>query len=558
MDTFRLFPDELPQYLYRVQYLFCRTVEVCDDSNGLAARDTDTFYTEHELDTFRQSVEKHLDWYNCEEQPYVSCFSDRRHAVDWAAKTADRKGISCTLWKIDTSLMKDIYVFSIKDITSRLGINLPERASRHQNTYLCLHSIPMSAVVSIKEATRTGLTSPSKNLMSDMLPYPVGASRRLGKAIGSRQAALGVIMAKQLMDIGPVMNNMNSVNDKMLATVSALLHQCQLQATAVREASEELVSRSKLIGVLKTGSTNIHSGTSHVPGAPSQLDHTPLRSKIFRGAVPGGSELNRPKPRSPSRRQFRPKTKANTRSTNGDGNESTDTVRADNDADYTRTADNQAISVVYTAVTPTPITFRKKKPKVDSDALAGQPISVSTASHLASSGLGPPKTSMTSIHSIANQTMGEDNQQKLTGISSKPSLEAEQFKSSQTADAMSMVATKGNKLADQFARVEEYFNSGLLVNENPVGKDVFKGAKEAVASFTTALNSARSTLLCADGAGPPEQVTGAVHSQETPYKAEQSKRRELRYGSSTESNTTNRAKPTMVDIVDEMRRMSAR
>lgn len=85
MNTFCLFPSDVPSSLYRVQYGDYMTTY--DISEGLEAVDTVTLYDdggdEQEDDTlqeFGDAVEQHLSWDTDYKSIFISLFSQRRHA----------------------------------------------------------------------------------------------------------------------------------------------------------------------------------------------------------------------------------------------------------------------------------------------------------------------------------------------------------------------------------------------------------------------------------------------------------------------------------------------
>ncbi len=70
------------------------------------------------------------------------------------------------------------------------------------------------------------------------------------------------------------------------------------------------------------------------------------------------------------------------------------------------------------------------------------------------------------------------------------------------SNELSLVASRGNAVADEFAKVEEYFKSGAAVNKDPsgedaFGEDVFRKAKDAMMQFTMVVNNAKIGMLTA-------------------------------------------------------------
>ncbi len=162
MERFRCSPVVLPRNLYRVQYPWCQTAF---SGNGLAAKDTNVTYSEDETDAFGESITNQLTWHYRGLQPYITCFSDKDHAENWALKEplnpSERDKDSWSLLTIDTRLMPETYVFSLDDLVTRLHLELPEGATQHKKgAYLCLYTIPTSAIVNsaspreVKEGTQ--------------------------------------------------------------------------------------------------------------------------------------------------------------------------------------------------------------------------------------------------------------------------------------------------------------------------------------------------------------------------------------------------------------------
>ena len=149
MEKFRRRRAELPANLYRVQYPGCQTAL---SGNGLQAKETNVTYTEDDMNAFRESIIKQLTWGHRGDQPYITCFSEKDHAENWACKEPWSHGEygneSWSLLTIDTELMPETYVFSLKDLVTQLDLALPEMASQHvKGGYLCLHRIPTTAIV---------------------------------------------------------------------------------------------------------------------------------------------------------------------------------------------------------------------------------------------------------------------------------------------------------------------------------------------------------------------------------------------------------------------------
>ena len=127
MHQFRFDVTSLPAKLYRVQYLDCRTIYRF--ATGLHARDTSTFYSENEKNDFRQSIVNQFTWSWRQPTPYITVFSDQKHAENWALSYSRRKGDICEVIRIDSRELQDVYVFKLSDLQARLDLEVPEGAS---------------------------------------------------------------------------------------------------------------------------------------------------------------------------------------------------------------------------------------------------------------------------------------------------------------------------------------------------------------------------------------------------------------------------------------------
>ena len=149
MDQLRFDLTSLLAELYRVQYPDCRTTNC--PATGLHARDTSTFYSENEKDAFRQSIVNQFTWGWRQPTPYIAVFSDKKHAEDWALSYSRRVGDLCEVIRIDSRELRDVYIFKLSDLQTRLNFDVPERASQHvEGAFLCLHRIPKGAILGSK------------------------------------------------------------------------------------------------------------------------------------------------------------------------------------------------------------------------------------------------------------------------------------------------------------------------------------------------------------------------------------------------------------------------
>ena len=149
MNQLRFDLTSLPAELYRVQYPNCRTTYCF--ATGLHARDTSTFYSKNEKDAFCQSIVNQFTWGWRQPTPYITVFSDQKHAENWALSYSRRVGDICEVIRIDSRELRHVYVFKLSDLQARLDFEVPEGASQHvEGACLCLHHIPKGAILGTK------------------------------------------------------------------------------------------------------------------------------------------------------------------------------------------------------------------------------------------------------------------------------------------------------------------------------------------------------------------------------------------------------------------------
>jgi hypothetical protein len=141
MNEYRCQPEELPHHLYRVHYPESQTTRA---EVGFKATDTTTVYGNHDLCLFKQAVEDHFTWGYRGRSPFISLFSDRDHAEKWGCAEpwlgSNPHREQWSLFTIDTSLLKEVYVFKVSWLVDALGVKIPERAVQHERgSYICLH-----------------------------------------------------------------------------------------------------------------------------------------------------------------------------------------------------------------------------------------------------------------------------------------------------------------------------------------------------------------------------------------------------------------------------------
>jgi hypothetical protein len=84
MDEYVCSIWDLPSKLYRVHYAGSRTA--FSSQQGFVASDTTKNFRSGELDECRRAIEKQFTWSCQDPLPFISLFSDTRHAEDWGRK----------------------------------------------------------------------------------------------------------------------------------------------------------------------------------------------------------------------------------------------------------------------------------------------------------------------------------------------------------------------------------------------------------------------------------------------------------------------------------------
>lgn len=172
-------PEDLPQYLYRVQYPSCNTT-LTDE--GLHASDTDPI-SEDDIATFRQSVVDFSTWNRNHKTPYISLFSKREVAEDFALKKAGEIKVI----KIDTfRLPGSARVFKLSSVIKTFGIKPVGTAQMSEGIFLCLHHVPAKTVLEAKtrDQVELGRTAPLCKVLHPLSPANhMGFNRPLHRTI---------------------------------------------------------------------------------------------------------------------------------------------------------------------------------------------------------------------------------------------------------------------------------------------------------------------------------------------------------------------------------------
>ncbi|KAK4670119.1 uncharacterized protein QC763_0039510 [Podospora pseudopauciseta] len=156
MDSVRCSHKELPSYLYRIQGKTTQTQY--DTSEGLEARDTTTLFGRTSgQDKFSKAVYNQFNWSFQGRTQFISFFSSKKHATHWGRKLKKwgLRSDSDDDWSIltiDTSCLKNTYVFKLSTVIDELGVQIPQKAedAHKDGAYFCLYRVPPCAIVSEK------------------------------------------------------------------------------------------------------------------------------------------------------------------------------------------------------------------------------------------------------------------------------------------------------------------------------------------------------------------------------------------------------------------------
>ena len=143
MDAASVKPGYVPRKLYRVDYENTWS-EYIPQRGFEAAAFTPYAHLSAWPNLFIRSVEAHLDWKSGVRSPYISLFSQNRHAENWAAKWTDRHpGKSCCVFEIDGMKLDRLSLFHPYSMRSYLGAD--SWIGPHE--YLYLHFVPEDAIM---------------------------------------------------------------------------------------------------------------------------------------------------------------------------------------------------------------------------------------------------------------------------------------------------------------------------------------------------------------------------------------------------------------------------
>ncbi|EME39903.1 hypothetical protein DOTSEDRAFT_116105, partial [Dothistroma septosporum NZE10] len=96
---------------------------------------------------FRQSVVDFSTWSLTHKTPYISLFSTREAAEDFALKkSGDIKLITIDTFRFPSS----VQVFKLASLIKAFGIKPVGTAQQSGGVYLCLHHIPVKSIIETK------------------------------------------------------------------------------------------------------------------------------------------------------------------------------------------------------------------------------------------------------------------------------------------------------------------------------------------------------------------------------------------------------------------------
>ncbi len=135
MENFRCPQHDIPNHLYRVQHASSRT-EYSRRGYELVAQNL------HSVEDFCSSVENRFRWGSRTAKPYISCFSDKNFAENWALAEPWRAFQPATskweLLTIRTEWMPHVCIFKFSDLVNCLELKIPYKAAQQvQGAYLC-------------------------------------------------------------------------------------------------------------------------------------------------------------------------------------------------------------------------------------------------------------------------------------------------------------------------------------------------------------------------------------------------------------------------------------
>ncbi|KAG8852732.1 hypothetical protein FRB91_006066 [Serendipita sp. 411] len=150
INTYKLRRQEFPITLYGVDYPGSQTAY--SEEEGFQA---DSDFTPYYTTGLRNAVEYHLDWQCRIPSPFISTFSNREHARNWARTWRENNDNEmCYIVEMRIKANDGVTVFRLADLVNELDIPTSLHASQYRSEYLCFRHIPAETVVRVEAAPR--------------------------------------------------------------------------------------------------------------------------------------------------------------------------------------------------------------------------------------------------------------------------------------------------------------------------------------------------------------------------------------------------------------------
>ncbi|KAF2190784.1 hypothetical protein K469DRAFT_560036 [Zopfia rhizophila CBS 207.26] len=142
----------LPHLVYRVDYPTAQTTY--NPSSGFRAKNQTTILST--TFTLKTTLIPHLTWATNRSSPFISVFSSKSHAEQWARHlSAQKGGMRCYVLTINTRMLGRGPVFRAEDWVGEVveggegmgGRELTEWSWNHEGEYLIMYKIPKEAIV---------------------------------------------------------------------------------------------------------------------------------------------------------------------------------------------------------------------------------------------------------------------------------------------------------------------------------------------------------------------------------------------------------------------------
>ncbi|KAJ6787654.1 hypothetical protein PWT90_06889 [Aphanocladium album] len=133
---------------------------------------------EGDQDGFKRDVVNQFTWRYREPLRFISLFSDKDHANNWAlrepwhVRQPFEGGEPWKLYVINAALLKDATLFRLAELVERLQLEIPRSAQQHiKDAYICLHRIPASAIIAEQNSEQVAVGRRCRFGESEALQY---------------------------------------------------------------------------------------------------------------------------------------------------------------------------------------------------------------------------------------------------------------------------------------------------------------------------------------------------------------------------------------------------